>query len=606
MPPGQGYTSLVLLLLLHTYGSSAYMYKSIALRHSLGVGSSSAKCTYRFNKCRNLELAPDQRKDLCSSMLMQLKTSSYEVVHEQVEQKLLKPLPRRDVVDAIFQRIDVDGDGSISFDEFFDMLHEFDSNVTEESTIKEFVRADIDPRDNQITEAEFYQWMSQSESKIADQLLDRFFRDQAKEIFDEIDTDENGGIDAKELQVVAKAMGLKWTFQQTVDVLKSIDVDGNNLIDFAEFFDWFYKQNSSSEGMVNALGAKLRVILRKRPEVDCRSVMVRGIPHNATQQYLGEYFQECGEIESITLLNWSRDGKPSGRCIIVFKDSSNTEKALKMHRRRMGPKYVEVYRLNIGDKEERLALDKSLHSSILGRQGLFLQRLENESGARLFLQSNETDGWVMVKGTYKEREAAKRMISEAIVGWPEAGVACDSIDILSSEMGRVIGKSGRKLSQVVTTSGAQVSFQETSESEVKVIIHGMPGQRKVAMELIRSSLNPKLEESYKLPEKYHGNLRGKGAICVRAMEEATNTTIKFSKEDGGLVKIKGDPDARTKAWSLIAFAKQELPGVLSLLRQAAVEEGSLRSKPGFSGAVSKEDVWTLAVEEILFLFSYSK
>ncbi|EKX34355.1 hypothetical protein GUITHDRAFT_80628, partial [Guillardia theta CCMP2712] len=152
-----------------------------------------------------------------------------------MDEKLVKPLLRRDVVDAIFQRIDVDGDGAISFDEFFDMLHQFDENATELRTKQEFLRADIDPTDNRVTEDEFYQWMSHSQNEIVEQLLERFFREQAREIFDEIDTDKNGGIDVNELQLVAKALGLKWTYRQAVEVLNTIDADKNNLIDFEEF-----------------------------------------------------------------------------------------------------------------------------------------------------------------------------------------------------------------------------------------------------------------------------------------------------------------------------------------------------------------------------------
>lgn len=60
-----------------------------------------------------------------------------------------------------------------------------------------------------------------------------------------------------------------------------------------------------------------------------------------------------------------------------------------------------MYRVNQGDTEEPLALDKGLHSALIGVDGAHLKRLEVESSARVFLRSNETHGWVVLKGTAK-------------------------------------------------------------------------------------------------------------------------------------------------------------------------------------------------------------
>jgi len=60
---------------------------------------------------------------------------------------------------------------------------------------------------------------------------------RAKEVFLEIDTDNNGQIDQAELTVAMSSMGVKLKSSEVVNMMKEADADGDLLIDLDEFID---------------------------------------------------------------------------------------------------------------------------------------------------------------------------------------------------------------------------------------------------------------------------------------------------------------------------------------------------------------------------------
>ena len=58
---------------------------------------------------------------------------------------------------------------------------------------------------------------------------------ELKELFNTIDTDGSGAIDADELHVGAKMLGITATKAEIEDIVKSADADGNGELDFDEF-----------------------------------------------------------------------------------------------------------------------------------------------------------------------------------------------------------------------------------------------------------------------------------------------------------------------------------------------------------------------------------
>jgi RNA recognition motif-containing protein len=161
--------------------------------------------------------------------------------------------------------------------------------------------------------------------------------------------------------------------------------------------------------------------------IEQRQVLITGFPFKANEDGAKRFFERCGKINNVKMLPWAKTGKPSGRFVIEFEELEGAQAALEMHKKKMGPRDIGVFRINVGDSEETMTVPRAMVAAILGPQGAFLKGMEAESRARIFvrydpsqLESNKAysgdDGRgriVILKGTPKEREAAKRLIVEA-------------------------------------------------------------------------------------------------------------------------------------------------------------------------------------------------
>jgi hypothetical protein len=62
-------------------------------------------------------------------------------------------------------------------------------------------------------------------------------RQEIKEAFDLFDTDSSGAIDAKELKVAMRAVGIEPKKEEVRKILQEIDRNGDGLIKYDEFLD---------------------------------------------------------------------------------------------------------------------------------------------------------------------------------------------------------------------------------------------------------------------------------------------------------------------------------------------------------------------------------
>lgn len=313
------------------------------------------------------------------------------------------------------------------------------------------------------------------------------------------------------------------------------------------------------------------------------------------------------------MLPWAKTGRPSGRFMVEFHNIDGAKAALKMHKKKMGPRDLGVFRINVGDSEDTMALDKTLHPAVLGPNGAFLQSKETESGARIFLRNNETHGWVTIKGTPKEREAARKMIVDATLG----GVATETMTISVESKGALLARKGQAMKKIQLSSGAKLHISQAaaaakstfgvkktvSETQSSVILQvtGMQQQRLQAKAQVDELARTYRDVMHAMPSKFHGNLKGKGAVVVRRVEEETAAGVTFSNDDGGSVSISGAATACDDAWKLIQFLKGALPQILSQLR-SGLSVGDFKSRPQLQGKVEAHEVWSYAVDEAMWLF----
>ena len=69
---------------------------------------------------------------------------------------------------------------------------------------------------------------------------------EVQDLFDRYDLDASGCIDIDEFHILVTELGLSLSKAQVTEIMKMIDQDGSDEIDFAEFFQWFTNQKDSA------------------------------------------------------------------------------------------------------------------------------------------------------------------------------------------------------------------------------------------------------------------------------------------------------------------------------------------------------------------------
>merc|ERR1712087_102570 len=115
-------------------------------------------------------------------------------IHQVFQDLGFKKYSKADVQKMV-KAVDVDGNGTIDLDEFIGLLR------------------------------------AKKTGKYAKMTLE----DELKQAFAVFDADGSGSIDAEELSKVMTALGEKLTTQDIQFMIKTVDIDGDNNIDFGEF-----------------------------------------------------------------------------------------------------------------------------------------------------------------------------------------------------------------------------------------------------------------------------------------------------------------------------------------------------------------------------------
>ncbi|EOA28418.1 hypothetical protein CARUB_v10024624mg [Capsella rubella] len=131
-------------------------------------------------------------------------------------------------VAQIFERVDKNKDGKISWDEFAEAIRVFSPKITSEEIDKMFRELDIDG-DNEIDAVEFASCLMLNNGEKEDEEV------VMKEAFDLYDIDRDGKISASEIHVVLKRLGEKHTMDECVMMVRAVDKDGDGFVDFEEF-----------------------------------------------------------------------------------------------------------------------------------------------------------------------------------------------------------------------------------------------------------------------------------------------------------------------------------------------------------------------------------
>lgn len=515
---------------------------------------------------------------------------------------------------ALFKRIDADGDGKIDRDGLAVLSKELGYSLSLEQMVQVLWNVDSDS-DGLVSVEDLFNWYREGNwSKASTEPVSKAVEDVVRDVlslskedlinlFQLQDDDSNGELDQQELSELLLSAGFEMDDARVGQIYTKVAAGGTG-IKLDRLVAWF-----SSGYDMQGVHRKFSEVIVTKSDDDKRRIFVRGFPWNAKEDAVSRYFgKRSGEVESVKMINWSRDGRPSGRSVVTFTDEESVENAIKLHRNKMGSRWLEVYRVNQGDREEVHAVEKSLHGALIGIKGAVVQEMQAESGACIIFETEPEDRMV-IKGRDHERAKAWAM-AQAIISDNEM----QSHKVDQSLHGRLIGAKGTLKKMMELESGAHIVYR--AEPEPCCMIYGNQAARERAWQLVSGKiwdLQHSSEEYYPLDKKFHGTLVGKGSVVVRALEERTGARIRFvagkgagksttkdgqdgavADQDRGAMVVRGSKQQCKTAWKFAQVLLREMPALLSELRDEDIALGALRSLP-----LSPEQVWKTAVDEAL-------
>lgn len=140
-------------------------------------------------------------------------------MEDQSENLLLPDAINR--LSSLFQSIDVDNSGTISVGELEVACAKLSLLVTQEDLVN-FTGSD----ENNDQELDFTEFQF-------------FYVQQLKRVFTELDGDNSGEIDVFELKTAFDQLGFNATIQEVNALLKQVDKDKSETVDFKEFCNFF-------------------------------------------------------------------------------------------------------------------------------------------------------------------------------------------------------------------------------------------------------------------------------------------------------------------------------------------------------------------------------
>ncbi len=176
-------------------------------------------------------------------------------------------------VDESFRHFDTNGDGSITHKEFalaLSKLNVFNSIPNYQAQLPALMRKFDANNDGEISLKEFYTYLGIVYTPNIIQRLTKIFAVCAtknvsvKDIFQHLDSDHSGSLDAKELKNGLKSLDFEVSAEDINSIIAHFDKDGDKLVSITEFVNYFTERVAASVKERNKRRAdKVAVILRK-------------------------------------------------------------------------------------------------------------------------------------------------------------------------------------------------------------------------------------------------------------------------------------------------------------------------------------------------------
>ena len=76
---------------------------------------------------------------------------------------------------------------------------------------------------------------------------------------------------------------------------------------------------------------------------------MRGLPFSSTKDDISKFFQSYNPILDSIVLTYRSDGRATGEAYVGFETPDDSKRAMELHRKSMGSRYIELF---LSNKEE--------------------------------------------------------------------------------------------------------------------------------------------------------------------------------------------------------------------------------------------------------------
>eukprot|EP01088_Endostelium_zonatum_P021032 TRINITY_DN8054_c0_g1_i1.p1 TRINITY_DN8054_c0_g1~~TRINITY_DN8054_c0_g1_i1.p1 ORF type:complete len:147 (-),score=42.50 TRINITY_DN8054_c0_g1_i1:63-503(-) len=129
-----------------------------------------------------------------------------------------------------FVLFDKDGGGTITIEEFRNVLTALGHTAHLEQELKDLMNGLDSDKDGQVTFDDFKRVLQDTRVQNTDEIVGRL-----REAFNMFDTEETGYISAAEFREVLVTMGKKLSHEEVDDMMRTADVKGDGKVSFVEF-----------------------------------------------------------------------------------------------------------------------------------------------------------------------------------------------------------------------------------------------------------------------------------------------------------------------------------------------------------------------------------
>lgn len=182
-------------------------------------------------KIMNMRKAAERKKKMKAKRAAQLK---YNLKMEDEENTMAT-----EEVQEFFKQIDTDGGGTLDTAEMKLLMKRLGQPSEGEGFVTIMHELDGD-HSGEVDCAEFLNWWKHAGRERREEITrynDR--RREIRELFDEVDTDGSGEVDATEVAQLVQNLGIKMNSSELQDAMAKMDSDGSGEVEFEEFYHWW-------------------------------------------------------------------------------------------------------------------------------------------------------------------------------------------------------------------------------------------------------------------------------------------------------------------------------------------------------------------------------